>query len=189
MIQREEIECLRRIAGGDHDAFRSIFMKYYPKMKYFIFNIVKSEAIAEELSQDIFLKIWENKEKLCKIHSFNAYIYRIAKNTALNYLEHKYVEDSYFSNYKQATIINPNDELDAKELEFLVQLAVKKMPEQRRKIYIMSRVENLEKEEIAERLCLSKKTVENQLSLALQGIRKALLYTGLFFLYVVFLTI
>jgi RNA polymerase sigma-70 factor (ECF subfamily) len=182
MMPNEETNNLKKIAVGDHDAFRSIFMKYYPKIKYFIAHIIKSETIAEELSQDIFLRIWENREDMLKIRSFNAYMYRTAKNSALNYLEHKFVEESYIANYSQHMIINPEGELDAKELEFLVQLAVGRMPEQRRKIYIMSRVENLEKEEIAEKLKLTKKTVENQLSLALKDIRKILSLAVVFFI-------
>lgn len=157
MIPSEEKYYLEKIATGNQEAFRPIFMKYYPKMKYFITHIVKSEAVAEELSQDTFLKIWENREMLPGLRSFNAYIYRLAKNVSLNYLEHKYVEESYITNYRPPTATNPDEELDTKELEFLIQLTVERMPEQRRKIYRMSRVENMEKEEIAEKLGITKK--------------------------------
>jgi RNA polymerase sigma-70 factor (ECF subfamily) len=181
MTQHEDINDLERIAMGDHEAFRSIFMKYFPKTKYFIAHIIKSEMIAEELSQDIFLRVWENRENVFNIRSFNAFIYKTSRNSALNYLKHKFVEESYIANYPQLTSTNPEEELDAKELEFLIQLAVDRMPEQRRKIYIMSHVENLEKEEIAEKLGLTKKTVKNQLSLAMNDIRKIISLASLFF--------
>ncbi len=115
MIQQEDMNNFERTAMRDHEAFRSIFMKY------FIPHLIKSETIAEELSQDIFLKIWENRERSLNIRSFSAYIYRIAKNTALNYLEHKFVEESYIANYDHSMVTNPEEELDAKELEFLIQ--------------------------------------------------------------------
>lgn len=183
MTQNEEFNDLDRIASGDHDAFRHVFMKYHPKVKFFISCMVKSETIAEELSQDIFLKVWTSREHLPNLRSFNAYLFKMSKNAALNYLEHKYIEDSYVVNYSQTTTVaNPEEELSAKELEFLVQLAVDRMPEQRRKIYIMSRVENIKNGKIAEILHLSPKTINNQLSLALKEIREILALAFLFFL-------
>jgi len=183
VMQNEEHNYLERTALGDHEAFRSIFMKYFPKVKYFIVHIVKSEELAEDLSQDIFFKIWISKEYLPNLRSFNAYIYKMAKHAALNHLEHKYVEDSYLANYSsQSEAATPEEELDAKELELLIQIAIDLMPEQRRKIYIMSRVENIKNGKIAEILRLSEKTVNNQLSLALKEIRKIVTLASLFFL-------
>ena len=183
MIHNEELNNLERIASGDHEAFRSIFMKYYPKVKYFIAHIIKSEEIAEDLSQDIFFRVWASKEYLPDLRSFNAYIYRMAKNSALNYLEHKYIEDTYIANYShQSESTTPEEELNAKELEFLIQIAIDQMPEQRRKIYIKSRIENIKNGKIAEILGLSEKTINNQLSLALKDIRDILALAFLFFL-------
>lgn len=182
MMPNEEIDSLRKIAVGDPEAFRSIFMKYYPRIKYFIAHLIKSETIAEELSQDIFLKLWENRGNVLNIRSFNAYMYRTAKNMALNYLEHKLIEQSYIDNCNQPAEIDPEEKLNADELLFLVRLTVSRMPTQRRRIFIMSRVYNLEKETISEKLGLSKKTVENQLSLALKDIRKVLSLAIVFFI-------
>lgn len=184
MTQNEEYIVLEKIASGDHDAFRYVFMTYFPKVKYFITNIVKSDVIAEELAQDIFLKVWTTRESLPELRSFNAYIYKMARNTALNYLDRKYVEEAYLANYTPSpnAATNPVDELEAKELELLVQLTVDQMPEQRRRIYTMSRIENLKNEEIAEKLNLSKKTVENHLNLALKDIRNVLAAALFFFI-------
>lgn len=181
MMPHEDIDNLKKLAWGDHEAFRSIFMKYYPKIKYFITHLIKSEAVAEDLSQDIFLKIWENRESVPNVRSFNAYMYRMAKNSALNYLEHNYVEKSYTDNCNRPVYTDPEEELNAEELLFLIRLAVSRMPKQRRDIFMMSRFDNLEKEEISEKLGLAKKTVENQLSLALKDIRKVLYSAIVFF--------
>jgi len=182
MMPNEEIDSLRKIAEGNHEAFRSIFMKYYPKIKYFIAHLIKSEAIAEELSQDIFLRLWENRENVPDIRSFNAYMYRTARNMALNHLERKLVEQSYIDNCNPPVETDPEEKPNADELLFLVRLTVSRMPAQRRRIFIMSRVYNLEKETISENLGVSKKTVENQLSLALKDIRKILYLAFVFFL-------
>lgn len=184
MAWNKEYSNPQRAAYGEHNAFRSLYMKYFPKMKYFITHMVKSEAVADELTQDIFLKIWENWGKLPDIHSINAYLYRMAKHAAINHLEHKYIEDRYCAGYiwtNPSTSTNPEEEIEAKELEFLIRLTVERMPEQRRTIYVMSRIENVKNSKIAEILGISEKTVNNQLSLALKEIRKIVMLALLFF--------
>ena len=170
---------IERLALGDHDAYRYFFMKYFPKMKYFIAHIVKSEAIAEELAQDVFEKIWISRIELPGIRSFNSYLYKMSKNIALNYLDRKYVENRYIENssipsYDFSQVASIEKEIDAKEIESLIRMEVEKMPEQRRKIFMMSRFENLKNEEIAQELNITKKTVENHLNLALKQLRKVL---------------
>ena len=171
----------KEIASGKHSAYRELFLTYYPKVKYFIAHFMKSDIVAEDLAQDIFFKIWENHEKLASVQSIDAYIYRMAKNTTLNYIEHQYVEKKYMELYEEDIGQNFEDELYAKETELLVQLTVNNMPPQRKKIYLMSREEGLKNDEIAEQLNISKKTVENHLNIALKEIRKAITLLALFF--------
>lgn len=178
----DEYKCIERLASGDHDAFRSIFMKYFPKMKYFIAHIVKSEEVAEDLSQEVFEKIWLIKEDLPQLKSFNAYIYRMSKNIAINYIERKYIERSYVDNYQVEKDFLIDDELEAKDIEMLILLEVEGMPAQRKRIFELSRYENLKNEEIAQQLNITKKTVENHLNLALNQLRKAIKNISLFFL-------
>ncbi len=157
-------------------------MKYFPKVKYFITHLIKSEAIAEELSQDIFVKIWSHKEKFNKVSNFNSYIYRMAKNAVINHFEHQYIEENYVQNYILPGETGIEEEYYAKELELLIQLSINNMPPQRKKIYQMSRIEGLKNEEIAQKLNLSKKTIENHLNLALKEIKKTILLSSLFFI-------
>ena len=175
-----EDEYIRRLASGDHEAFRYVFMKYFPKTKYFIVRLVKSEAIAEELSQDIFEKIWINRLELISIQSFSSYLYRMAKNIAINHLERKYVERAYIENYDVDLDFSLEDQLDANELRLLILLEVDKMPEQRKKVFMMSRFQNIKNDEIAKELNIAKKTVENHLNLALKQIRRTIFFVVLF---------
>lgn len=178
----KEQEYINELSSGSHEAFRHLFMSYYSKVKNFTHYLVKVEVIAEELTQDVFCKIWENRDHLPNLRSFNQYIYRMAKNAALNYLEHKQVEDAYIAGYNLRDEISVEDELDAKEIELLIMLTVQKMPEQRRRIFEMSRVEHLKNDEIAETLHISKRTVEAHLNVALNQIRKAIALSVVFFL-------
>lgn len=181
-MKSDDAQYVQKLILGEHDAFKALFLRYFPKMKYFIAHFVKSDAIAEELAQDIFMKIWEHREKLSSVQSFDAYIYRMSKNISLNYLEHKYLEESYMENFRGETESTIEGELYAREIELLEQLTVNQMPPQRKTIYEMSRKKGMKNEEIATVLGISKKTVENHLNLALKEIRKTLALFVSFFI-------
>jgi RNA polymerase sigma-70 factor (ECF subfamily) len=169
-----DYQYVEKLAQGDHASFRWLFMQYFPKLKIFIAGFVKSEAIAEELSQDIFVKIWEKRKTLTVVQSFNAYIYRMAKNAVLNHFQHEYVKEKYAGQSFSDSAVSADELFQAKETELLIQLTVEKMPTQRRKVFELSRRLHLKNEEIAKKLHLSKKTVENHLNLALKDIREML---------------
>lgn len=181
-MPKDDIQNLHELISGDHIAYKSLFMKYFPKVKYFISHIVKSEAVGEELAQDIFMKIWEHRDKLSTIQSFNSYVYRMAKNISLNYLEHKYIEELYLEKYQGETEFSIEEDFYAKELELLEQLTINTMPPQRKMVYEMSRRQGYSNEEIATKMGLSKKTVENYLNIALKEIKKTLSLFSSFFI-------
>jgi RNA polymerase sigma-70 factor (ECF subfamily) len=176
-----DYQYVEKLAQDDHASFRWLFMQYFPKLKIFIVGFIKSEAIAEELAQDIFVKIWEKRKTLTEVQSFSAYIFRMAKNAVLNYFQHKYIKEKYIGQLTTDNVIPADELFQAKETELLIQLTVAKMPKQRRKIFELSRRSQLKNEEIAQKLHLSKKTVENHLNLALREIRKSLNNFFIFF--------
>lgn len=167
---------LKALREGDEKAFEKIYLNYYKKTLYFITGLVKSEDDAKELTQEVFIKLWTNRETLDPERSVHSYMYTIARNAAFNFLKHKLVEINYMNEYAAQNIeTETSDEiLFAKEMALLIEMSVSKMPAQRRKIYQMSRNEGLNNEEIATRLQISKKTVENQLSLALRELKRVI---------------
>ena len=181
MQKKEEQKYLEELSSGSHDAFHYFFITYYPKVKVFINFFVRSEDVAEDLSQDIFEKIWLNREFASNLQSFNSYVYRLAKNAAINYMEHKTIEGEYISSASIIMETSIEEEIDAKELKLLIQLTVEKMPEQRRKIYNMSRIEGMKNGEIAEQLNISKRTVEAHINQALKQIKEITAILFLFF--------
>ncbi len=167
-------ETVLALKNGDHAAFESIFLFYFNKVKYFINGFIKSESDAEELAQEIFVRIWTNRDSIDPDRNFNTYIYISARNSTMNFLRHKYVRDSFAEDQKKAgsdEFASGEDMVMAREIELLVDMALMKMPAQRRTIYEMNRREGLSNEEIAQRLNISKKTVENHMSLALKELK------------------
>lgn len=178
-IDRNTIDALR---DGSHKAFEKIFISYFDKIKLFIFGYIKSEIEAEELAEDIFVNLWINRHRLDSSKSFSSYMHTVARNTALNFLRHKFICESYENNFVESeSNFSSEDELIAKETALLIEMAVEKMPEQRKTIYQLSRNEGLKNEEIAIRLNTTKRNVESQLSLALKDIRKVIATIFLFF--------
>lgn len=168
------IEGLRK---GDHKSYESIFMTYFPKVKYYINGFVKSIDIAEELTQNVFLKIWENRQTLViSQKGFDSYVFTIAYRQTIDYIRSKQVRESFYSDQvvHQTDIVCTEDEYIAEETRLLIEMEIENMPEKCRKIYRMSRNEGIPNYKIAELLNISQRTVENQLSLALKRIRGVL---------------
>lgn len=166
------------VSRGDEQAFEMLFAHYFPRVKGFISGILQNEEEAEDISQDIFVSMWQNREQLTKIENLNAYLFRIAKNAVFRHIERSLLFKDYLQQQMEhLSFTSANNEsveeiIYAKELEYLISIAVEKMPSKRQQIYKMSRIEGLSNEEIAERLVISKRTVENHLTLALADIRK-----------------
>ena len=178
-MEKENIEALCR---GNHKAFEDIFIAYFHKVKIFLCGIIKSDADAEELAQDLFFKLWTNRNAIDPEKSFNAYIYTMARNAAFNYLKHKSVEQAYLIDLPPLnTVASPDEILFAREISLLIELTVNEMPIQRKRIYLLSREKGISNADIALKLGISKKTVENQLSLALKELRKVITLFFLFF--------
>lgn len=166
---------------GSHNAYESVFIAYFPKVKYYINGFVKSTDIAEELTQNVFLKIWENHQSLAiSVKSFDSYMFTIAYCQTIDYLRSKQVRDSFCRDQmiQQADTVCTEDKYIAEETKLLVEMEIENMPEKRRKIFKMSRYEGIPNYKIAEQLNVNQRTVENQLSLAMKKIREI---PGLFY--------
>lgn len=159
--------------------FEQFFVLTYPKVKAFAQKLVQSEEDAEDIAQDVFVKLWDNPELWENEESWNAYIYTMVRNYIYNFLKHKSVEQSYQEQFVQLNDVplQPDacDDLYVKEIELLVEMALERMPEQRRKVFVLSRKQGMSNQEIADRLQLSVRTVERHIYLALQELKKIIL--------------
>ena len=181
-----EKQLLEAISKGDEKAFKTFFLYYYPRAKGFIGGLLQSQEEAEDISQDIFLMLWNNRSSLNTITNFRAYLFRICKNAVYRHIERALLFKSYQQKQTEKNTSIPasnetDDDIQLKELELLVAMVVEKMPPQRKKIYRMSRESGMSSDEIAQILGINKRTVENHLSQALTDIRKVLFITFILF--------
>lgn len=147
-------------------------------------GLIKSDADAEELTEELFVNLWINRKNISLEKSFNAYLHTIAYNMVMNFLKRKYIHNDYLNSTNNMPYCpSSEDELIARETTLLMELAVEKMPEQRKQIFLLSKKAGLKNDEIALRLQTTKRNVESQLSIALKELRKLTIYTLTLLLY------
>ncbi len=163
--------------------FEALFKSHFSSVKFFINMILKSEEDAEDIAQDVFTKLWTTPEVWINNENKDNYIYSMAKNATLNFIRHKRIEHSFQEKQVQENVINelftPDDPLTPiyyKEAQLILELALERFPERRRKIFEMSRFDQMTHQEIASKLKISIRTVEHQVYLALQELRKIIFF-------------
>lgn len=173
--QPDEILVEKILQGGaEVDAFESIFHRYYPMVLNFIKGMLKDDGAAEDISQNIFMKLWINRFKLDRNQSLKNYLCVMARNEALNVLRSKRVSSTVLQSNVPELLNRENtvdDWYNFMETNAIIRRSVEAMPPQRRTIFKMSRYENMSNMEIAVRLNLSVRTVEKHIELALKDLR------------------
>jgi len=167
-----------RIKAGDEKAFELLFYKYYVRLCGFANRFLDDPEESRGVVQETFIKIWEGRENIDPDESLISYLFKITKNTSLNRLRRKKVESKFIEIYKLVYIENDEyfdyDSIQTQELEKSIADAISKMPTKSRRVFELSRIEGLTYAEIAETLKISIKTVEAQMSRALQLLRHQL---------------
>ena len=176
--QPGDAELVRRIRAGDERALEVVFRSHYSGMASFVQRFVRSSDLAEELVQDVFLKLWSKREQLAEIETLRTYLFRAARNTALNYLrrvklERRWAEEQGTESEPPATFA-ADDETVEQEVAAAVKQAIDRLPPRCREIFLMSRDGGLTYAEIARSLDISVKTVETQMGRALKSLRASL---------------
>jgi RNA polymerase sigma-70 factor (family 1) len=170
----DEKALFRRMAGGDEKAFRQLFHHYNKILQPFVFKLTRSSQAAEEVLQEVFLKVWLNREKLAMAEDPKAYLIRIVSNESMNYLRVRAREVKLLAVVRPMTpeeAPSAEQRLSCRETEQQIQEAVDRLPQACRDIHRMSREELMRIPEIASTLGLSNSTVKNQLVKALKSIR------------------
>ncbi|WP_187774927.1 RNA polymerase sigma factor [Pedobacter sp. BS3] len=176
-----EKELLSRIAEGDEQAFSCLFYKFLPVLQPFITRFTKSDYATEEVIQNIFIRVWLNRDKLEEVNNVRAWLYKYASNECLNYLRAKQQKEKVMDTIAANTVTYSNATLDSvrlNEINTLISKAVDNLSAQRRRIYLLSRNEGLTIPQIAAELQLSPNTVKNALVTSLGIIRRYLADRG-----------
>lgn len=165
-------DLLLLIEGGDTDAFTEFYLDNFKKLILVSEKYVKSIPVAEEIVQNIFLKIWEDKELLLNIDSIKAYLYRSTTNSSINYLNREKSLEKHHLKIADSLSTEKIDDLDEEnEMIILLYKEIELLPEKCREVFKLSRLEKMKYREIALKLHISEKTVENHMGHALKVLR------------------
>lgn len=165
---------LQLVAQGDHHAFQEIFEVYADKMYAVVYNYTKSTFIAEELTQEVFIRLWRQRHVLSEVEDPRAYLYRMVFNQINTYLKKAANELRILENAARRGTDRDNGTehyIRANEMAHIIALTIDRLPPQKKTIYRLSREQGLNCQEIAERLNLSPNTVKNHLVQALKLLR------------------
>lgn len=178
-MQKEVSIFLKELSEGSRTAFDWLFIRYQPKVVAFLKACTGDEEQARDIAQDIFFNIWKDRAKLSGIRSFEGYLFQMARFSVYNYYDHldvvkKYVEEG--KKQPEGTASGPEEKMKERQIRAVIAETVRKMPQRRREIFVMSRWGGYSNDEIAERLNINKRTVENHLTAALSALRHSLKY-------------
>lgn len=181
-----EAQLVSSLSKGNILAFNTLFREYSGRLFRFAYGYLKSEAVSEELVQEVFTRIWEKRKSLKSEYSFKSYLFTIAFNIIKKHFRKEAIIAEYFSTRVSEDFdVETTKKINYDSLYQYVSGIVDQLPQRRREIFIKSRFEGLSIKEISEELRLSHKTVENHLSDALRFIRinlkKEILPVCLFF--------
>jgi len=157
--------------------FEILFKEHYSVLCAYAYGFVAEYSLSEDIVQEVFSKLWADKKKITITISVKAYLYNAVRNTAFNYIKHQKVIKQYEKmNSDEGNFVGQSldERLIGNELHAKIQSAIDNLPAERRKIFLMSRIDGLKYKEIAEKLGISIKTVENQMGKALVTLRNDL---------------
>jgi RNA polymerase sigma-70 factor (ECF subfamily) len=160
---------------NEEQVFADLFRQYECRLHTLALRLTKSDNYARDIIQEVFLKLWEHRHQLHAIHNIEAWLYRLTENKVIDFLR-KAAADNRLKEAiwkKLPDHCNETEDMVAvKEYSQIIQKAIDHLPAQRKLIYYLNREKGLNYEQIATELAISKHTVKNQLSTALQSIRK-----------------
>ena len=173
----ENIDDFKSIREGDLKAYERFFKGHYADIVRFTNRFVRSQQIAEEIAQEVFMYIWEKRESINIQSSLRSYLYSAARNRSINYLKLELPKSQAQMDITEFEIGFEAPASDEGQSEFVARMvkeAIDQLPKKCKEIFVLSRNAGLTYDEIAEELDISKKTVENQMGIALKKLRDSL---------------
>lgn len=179
-IDPDTMEALRQ---GNHDAYKKIYYKYRAGIKHYLLVLTRSEDIANDLAQEVLLKVWEKRETLQPEQGIVRFLFSLARQAIVHHYRREEVRDSYARNLSLDDIggVQGDELLEAEETQILIEIAVSRMPKIRQEVFKLSRYEGFSVPQIASQLNISNDSVSSHLYNALRDIKKVIaVFTALF---------
>ncbi len=179
LMNTTDQELALRIKTGEKEAFRELFNRYAPRIFKFAFSYLKNKDDAKELIQNVFLKIWEKRDLIDPKQNIKAFIFTITVNMIYDFIRRRNIEHAFHTYTRLNQTENENQPWDSivyNEMHQTLSNLVTHLPKQQQEIFNLSKMEGLTNNEIAQKMGLSKRTVENHLYHAVSYLKHNLKY-------------
>ena len=177
-METSEQQLLSALRFGNEGALRQIFDRHYPLLLSDIYRLIPDESTCQDLAQELFVDLWNKRESLDIHTSLRAYLRRAAVNKSLNYIKanrrHQFDDADDLGHLPDTSALDTYNRESKETLEDALHDAIRALPEKCRVVFNLSRFEQLSHREIAEKLGISVKTIENQITKAMKMLRDAL---------------
>lgn len=172
-VLHSDKELLHRVAAGDELAFKELSLRYTEKVFFHALTFVKTWQQAEEIVQDIFLKIWQGREKLLEVEQFDNYLFIISKNYLISAIRKKVRDtaEAAVADEVEEVLYRPDSQYETRELRALLEKGINQLPEQKRAVFRLIHQEGLSQEEVSQRLGIATRTVRWNLVEAMNGLK------------------
>lgn len=165
------IENIRR---SDYLSYNELFMRYYGRLCQYVYGILQDKEDAEDIVQELFLNLWENKEKIDVRENASAYIYKTARNLSLNHIRSSTNYRNLLGKQECDNGYYEENPMELKEFRTTLYDCINKLPSRSKEILLLHRVNGLKQKEIAEKLNITVKTIKNQIWISLQKLKMCL---------------
>ena len=162
------------LKGGNTKAYEILFFHYYRKLYSFSYRITGNTQEAEDLVQEVFIFIWNNRDKLDENRSFGGFLFKIAKNRALNIIKSRLTRQIHIHYKQNNDNVHWDREIETGELMEMIHKSLTSLPKQTQQIFMLSRNEGLTYKEIAKKLNISENIVDHEIRKALKVIKEYL---------------
>ena len=173
---------LQKLANNDKKALEELFNHYYPRLYNYSKSFLKLEEGIDDILQDVFIKIWNNRTNIYSSASFNPFIFTVTRNLLLNELRNRLNNQKLKENVLKLSLpeeYNSFEKMEYSELKSMVEQIVNNLPEKQQEVFILSRNQGLSHKEIADKLNISAKTVEYHIAQSTATIKSKLRQVGI----------
>lgn len=166
------------IGKDDYTSYNKLFVRYYSRLCYYVYRMLMDKEDAEDVVQELFLTLWNNRKKIEINENVSGYLYRMAKNMALNHIRSETNYRSVLENREEPLSYYEENQLESEEFRIALNDCINHLPDRCKEVLLLHRVKGLKQKEIADQLSISVKTIKNQIHSSLQRLKKCLELKG-----------
>jgi len=173
---------ITELTKSNESSLEVLFNYYYPRLYHFSKSFLKIETGIDDILQEVFLKVWQNRKKITSVSTFNAYIFTITKNLLLNEIRRRLNNEKIKDNIQKLSVAEEYrdfDNVEYNDLKEKIEHIINELPDRQKEVYILSRKEGLTHKEIAEKLGISPKTVEYHIAQSISFLKGKIKELGL----------